>query len=88
MKRALIAIGLGLLLSLAWNAASLLVLLHVDTGSHFGKGLEYALFGPGILFAGRGFEQQSAVLPLNEVVFFVIFSLLVFVLQLQISRKK
>jgi hypothetical protein len=83
LKRTSISIGLGLLFSVAYNIGALYLARTFDP---YGEGwISHLLFAPGFLIAGRGFEAQSIVLPVNAVVFFVVFGVLTWMFQRQIT---
>jgi len=63
----------GLVLTVAYNALAFLLLSKVDPNA---RGVTaHILFGPGLLLAGPGFEAQAAVLPINIISFFCLFSI-------------
>jgi len=74
IARAAIALVAGLILSIAYNAAVWFLLASIDP---YADGLlAHVLLAPGMLLAGRGFEEQMAILPFNLIVFFFAFAAL------------
>jgi hypothetical protein len=79
VKRALIAVGLGLLLSVAYNAIAIAV---VEDNQRSGNWLPNLLFGPGLFLANLGFASSHMSPIINNVLLlFVAFSLFIWILQ-------
>jgi hypothetical protein len=75
LRRAGLSVLCGVVLSAAYNAIALLLIDPYAQGT-----LAHVLLAPGMLLAGPGFEAQMAGLPFNVAVFFVLFSVLTWVL--------
>ena len=75
--RFVLAILAGMLISVILNLAAL---EYVWNSHAANRRFAAVFFAPGSLLAGRGFEAQSSVVPLNLLAFAVVFSIASFLL--------
>lgn len=85
-RRVAMALVAGLILSVAYNAAVWFLIGSIDPNTE--GFLAHVLLAPGILLAGRGFEEQTAIIPLNVIVFFLAFTVVSWVLLSRRARRR
>jgi hypothetical protein len=76
-----ISILLGIVSSIAYNVAAVLLFRNTDPDAR--GTLAHIVLAPGMLLAGKGFEARMATLPLNVISFAIIFTIVIWILLLR-----